>query len=87
VVDKLSYETDFLVLGVEPQLPKERKGDEKLDFEKIQKDKEKLAKYNEYRKLLSTAKEMGIPVLDQNRFLTLVGYYQRMPGGTVAHHE
>jgi hypothetical protein len=30
-----------------------------------------------YQKLIGEAKTLSIPVLNQNRFLALVGYYQR----------
>jgi hypothetical protein len=85
VVDKLNYDTDFLVLGLEPQMPEPLKGDDALDHIKIQQYDAAKAKFQRYQNLLGEANGLHIPVLNQNRFLALVGYYQRMPGGTLRH--
>jgi hypothetical protein len=85
VVDKLDYDTDFLVLGEEPQMPEPLKGEDALDHIKIQQYDAAKAKYLRYESLLGQAASLHIPVLNQNRFLALVGYFQRMPGGTLRH--
>lgn len=72
----MTYNTDFLVLGEEPQLPKPLPP-EVIDPKKIEEYFAQVRKYETYQKLISDAKSLSIPVLNQNRFLALVGYYQR----------
>src|SRR5690606_39257777 len=71
----LSAEVDFLVLGAEPVLPYEAL--DKTDPVAIENYNRALAKFVTYQNLTAEAKRLSIPVLNQNRFLTMVGYYQR----------
>lgn len=71
----LKPETDFLVLGEEPPLPTEPL--DKTDPVTIENYNKAKAKYETYQNLMVEAKKLSIPVLNQNRFLTMVGYYQR----------
>ncbi len=77
VADAIDYNVDFLVLGKPPALPRELTGSERSDPIRIQEYNAQQRKFNEYNELLAQAKEFNIPVLSQNRFLALVGYYQR----------
>ena len=72
---RLSPETDFLVLGQEPPLPEEPR--DKTDPVTIENYNKAKSKYETYQNLMVQAKKLSIPVLNQNRFLTMVGYYQR----------
>lgn len=76
VVNELTYNTDFLVLGPQPELPEPLDADE-IDTQKIREYEEAKVRYETYQSLLLRAKELRIPVLNQNRFLVLVGYYRR----------
>ncbi len=76
LVNDLSYDTDFLVLGQEPKFPDPLPAST-IDPDAIRKHTAALDKYNEYQKLIAQAKTLSIPVLNQNRFLALVGYYKR----------
>lgn len=76
LTDDLTYDTDFLVLGIEPKFPDPLPPNE-IDPDKIQKHKAAVDRFNEYAKLLTAAKSLSVPVLNQNRFLALVGYYRR----------
>ena len=76
LVRELSYNSDFLVLGQEPQLP-ERLPASEFDPVKIERVAAQRRKYETYQGLISEAKALSIPILNQNRFLVLVGYYQR----------
>jgi hypothetical protein len=76
LVRELSYNSDFLVLGQEPQLP-ERLPASEFDPVKIERVAAQKRKYETYQGLISEAKALSIPILNQNRFLVLVGYYQR----------
>lgn len=76
LVRELSYNSDFLVLGQEPKLP-ERLPAKEFDPVKIERFAAQRRKYETYQGLISEAKALSIPILNQNRFLVLVGYYQR----------
>ncbi len=72
----LSYSTDFLVLGQEPDFP-EPLSPHETDPEVIALRTQQIQTYKKYQDLIASAKTLSIPVLNQNRFLALVGYYQR----------
>lgn len=68
-------EVDYLVLGEEPEFPVDP-GDI-IDPVQIREYQEKRQAYETYQKLVEEAKRLRIPILNQNRFLDLTGYYQR----------
>lgn len=72
----LPLDTDFLVLGREPQMPRPIDPNETdpLIITKYQQD---LQAVKDYQRLAAQAAGLSIPVLNQNRFLTLVGYFNR----------
>ena len=75
LIDRISPDTDFLVLGAEPTIPEFNKDDlTPENQDKQQKAQEALDKYQEVRQ---QAKDLHIPVLNQNRFLYYVGYYDQ----------
>ena len=71
VVDSLSGDVDFVVLGTRPSLPPEP--DITATAEEIQQYQEALTRVERYDNLFNTAVSAGLPVLNQNRFYTLVG--------------
>jgi predicted nucleic acid-binding Zn-ribbon protein len=75
LTDVVNVDTDFLVLGAEPVLPNFSKDD--LTAE----NQDKLAKaqdaLNKYQEIENEAKELHIPILNQNRFLYYVGFYDQ----------
>lgn len=75
LAEELGFATDYLVLGIEPLLP-DRPEDE-LDLIKMKEFRTQLENYQAYRDLIAKARELGVPVLNQNRFLDLVGYFER----------
>ncbi|MCC6683033.1 MAG: hypothetical protein IT445_19200 [Phycisphaeraceae bacterium] len=72
----LTYEDDYLVLGIEPPLP-EALPQDVIDPVLIAKNVEAKKNYEQYQTLIGEARSLTIPVLNQNRFLALVGYYDR----------
>lgn len=76
VADELTFSTDFLVLGAEPEPPDPLSPDV-IDPERIAEFNEQKRIYDTYQELVTEAERLRIPVLNQNRFLTLIGYYQR----------
>lgn len=76
VSDELNWDVDFLVLGKEPPIPEPLDADE-IDPTVIRAHAEASENYETYNELAATARELSVPVLNQNRFLALTGYYRR----------
>ncbi|MEX0744139.1 MAG: hypothetical protein WD118_00945 [Phycisphaeraceae bacterium] len=76
LADDLSHGVDYLVLGEEPEMPEDLPADE-IDPVRVREHVEATRVFERYQELMATAAELDIPVLNQNRFLTLVGYYER----------
>jgi hypothetical protein len=76
VVDQVSVDTDFVVLGTEPTLPSFSKEelDQPLNADKLAKAQAEVEKYHE---IIQNARDLHIPILNQNRFLYYVGYYDQ----------
>lgn len=75
VVNALTYDTDFVVLGKEPPEPPAVTNE--IDPVQIAKTVRARQLYDEYQRIVQQARELSVPILNQNRFLTLVGYYER----------
>ena len=75
LIDTIGFTTDFVVLGVEPELP--TRPDDELDLLKMREYRVALENYQAYQDRIAAARELGIPVLNQNRFLDLVGRGRR----------
>ncbi|HEX8340861.1 MAG TPA: hypothetical protein VF624_08130 [Tepidisphaeraceae bacterium] len=76
VQDKLTVDTDFLVIGKVPEIPsytQEELDRPEVQFE-IERKKQELTAYDD---ILSRAIALNIPVLNQNRFLYFTGYYEQ----------
>lgn len=75
VVDQIDTKTDFVVLGVEPEVPtfsaEELANEPEKAFQKEQAE-QALDTYTEVR---NRANALNIPILNQTRFLYLIGYY------------
>jgi hypothetical protein len=72
--DEINMDTDFIVMGLEPvvkQLPDENKDDPFMV--KIQQDAEQARK--DYDAVIAKARELHIPLMNQNRFLYYCGFY------------
>jgi hypothetical protein len=72
----IDFDVDFLVLGRSPALPQEPDADD-VDVKKEEAYRRSLRRYKTYNQLILEAKELSIPILNQNRFLTMTGYYRR----------
>ncbi|MEM6460190.1 MAG: hypothetical protein AAF710_12450 [Planctomycetota bacterium] len=75
LTDELGFATDYLVLGVPPELPV--RPDDELDLILMQQYRVELDNFQSYQDLIARAGELDIPVLNQNRFLDLVGFFAR----------
>ena len=74
VTDQVNVDSDFLVMGVEPKIPAKPDSPTALDDERYAKSQKA---YNTYYEVRSQAIQLNIPVLNQNRFLYFVGYYDQ----------
>jgi hypothetical protein len=77
VDDKIGVGTDFVVLGQEPQVPVFNKEDlaQPLNQDKLDKA---IAALNKYQDMINQAATLHIPIMNQNRFMYYIGYYDQM---------
>ena len=73
VVDEVSPQVDFVVMGEEPQRPP-TPSDEIDDRTVWKVYEENMKLYKDYLKILSDAGALSIPILNSNRFMDLIGY-------------
>jgi hypothetical protein len=76
LMDKVNVDTDFVVLGKEPVLPILTPEERQDPFE-AQKLANAQAALDAYESVRNTARDLHIPILNQNRFLYLIGYYDQ----------
>lgn len=72
----ITPDTDFLVLGLEPKQPRKLAPDD-TNPERIKEYQAALKKVQLYEDAIKRARDLSIPILNQNRFLGLTGYYRR----------
>jgi hypothetical protein len=69
----INVDTDFVVMGAEPKVEQLTPDDhDPLD---IQVHQDQQAAYDAYQAELTKAQNLGIPIMNQNRFLYFCGYY------------
>jgi hypothetical protein len=74
VVTDINADTDFVVIGKEPVIPNYTK-DELGDPINAKKYADAQAELDAYQQVVNKARDLHIPILNQNRFLYYVGYY------------
>ena len=72
----INYDVDFIVLGDEPIFPVAPAKNE-VDPTAMERYENARKIYEIYHGLVKQGKELSIPILNQNRFLSMVGYYKR----------
>ncbi len=72
----LTPDINYIILGGKPELPDKPAADD-FDPVKIAEYQAQLAANEAYFRIVDEAKILRIPVLNQNRFLDLIGYYVR----------
>ncbi|MAE60683.1 MAG: hypothetical protein CMJ49_04905 [Planctomycetaceae bacterium] len=77
VLDELTLDTDFLVVGVAPPPARALSPDEEINPIDLAAQVQAHNKWREYQQVGEQARDMTIPVLNQNRFLVLIGYFVR----------
>ena len=76
VADTISIDTDFLLLGSQPQVPKQQPTFEEQDLDPgaMQRYEALLQRLNHYNQLQSQAQALWIPIFRYERFLYFIGY-------------
>ncbi len=76
VADTISIDTDFLLLGGQPQVPTQQPTFEELELDPgaMQRYQVLLQRLNHYNQLQSQAQALWIPVFRYERFLYFIGY-------------
>lgn len=77
VQDKINANTDFVVLGKEPEVPALSKEEMEDPVLKSKYDKA-VADLKGYQDVLNQASELHIPIMNQNRFMYYVGYFDQL---------
>jgi regulator of replication initiation timing len=78
LTDRVNVDTDFVVLGQEPVLP-EFSREELNDPFNAKRLADAQASLDQYLSIRETAARLRIPIVNQNRFLYLIGYYAQAP--------
>ena len=76
ITKDVNVDTDFVVLGAEPTIPEFSKDDLADPINKAKFD-QATADAAAYDEIKGKAKDLRIPILNQNRFLYFVGYYEQ----------
>jgi len=77
VQSEVNANTDFLVLGIQPELPDYSQEDLASDPILRARYDQAQAELDAYERIRDRASELNIPILNQNRFLYLVGYFEQ----------
>lgn len=72
----LPLDTDFLVIGEEPEVPAPIAPGAAADPREVQKAIAAKKKWETYLQLRREAQELSVPLINQHRFLALIGYYR-----------
>ncbi len=75
--DDMPVDTDFLVIGEQLEFPEPPPDNPPPTPAEIQEWLGRKERYIRQQELIGLARELSIPILNQNRFLTLIGYYQQ----------
>ena len=75
-VDKLDTKTDFVVLGEEPVVPSYTADELAREPEKAFQKEQAEQALDQYNTVLQQANQLNIPILNQTRFLYMIGYYE-----------
>jgi hypothetical protein len=74
VQPEINVDTDFVVMGAEPKVEAFTTDDLQDPF-KVKLQQNELADQKAYNGILDRANQLHIPIVNQNRFLYFVGYY------------
>ena len=72
--DHVDVNTDFVVMGIPPEVPQITDPSNAGEVAKVQAAKQREAKYQAQ---ISQADSLNVPIMNQNRFLYFIGYYDQ----------
>jgi hypothetical protein len=75
VVPDINVDTDFVVLDAEPQIPTLTREEREDPVQKAIYDRA-VAEAEAYANISAKARDYRIPILNQNRFLYMIGYFE-----------
>lgn len=76
VIDRANVDTDFVILGKEPELPVFTTEELEDPINRKKYDDAQVA-LNEYQDVVNKALALNIPIMNQNRFLYYSGYFEQ----------
>jgi hypothetical protein len=74
IQNQIGINTDFVVIGAEPNVP-QLSDEEKRDPIALQRASAAQQEFEQYQAAIKRAQELHVPILNQNRFLYLIGAY------------
>ncbi|MBN2588915.1 MAG: hypothetical protein JXA96_03560 [Sedimentisphaerales bacterium] len=79
VTDKISVETDFLILGTMPNIPEQQPSIEEqmMDPTALQRYEDSLENLNRYNELETRARSLWVPIFTYEKFIHLIGYSEK----------
>ena len=72
--DKIDIDTDFVIMGTEPVPPSNGDPSDPQIQIRLQQYKQEFARYQAQ---VTTANQLSIPIMNQNRFLYFIGYFDQ----------
>ncbi len=77
LVNEVTVETDVLVMGKEPEIPRMTE-DDLLDPRNQNIYQEAVRRRDEYIAVRQQAQQLNVPILNQNQFLYYIGYFDQV---------
>lgn len=76
LANDINVNTDFVVIGAEPVVPNLTR-EEEADPILVQRRAQAQQDLNQYLEIINKARDLHIPILNQNRFLYFIGYFDQ----------
>lgn len=74
VQNQVDADTDFVVMGKEPEVPNVSDTSDPVRMASVERKKKDL---DQYRSVIDKAGQFTVPIMNQNRFLYFIGYYDQ----------
>ncbi len=73
---QLPLDTDYIVIGSEPEPPAPLKEEQKANPDEVKAWLEAQKTWQKFSQIQDQARQLAVPIINQHRFLDLVGYYR-----------
>ncbi len=73
---QIPLDTDYIIIGSEPEPPAPLKEEEKQQPDRVKAWLEAQKSWKQFSQIQDQAKILSVPIINQHRFLDLVGYYR-----------